>query len=143
MTLRRITFWCTVAATLAACGPPATPMPRDGALAAGSAAVDMGGDPLNSRAVECTTVSDRKTLSVSLDKARVETVIDTGRGLSVVSVSFDDVAGFTGSTWQHLQGDAVVDMTGSTFRVKGTAEGFDNRAPSQRVSRKFSLTVAC
>jgi len=51
--------------------------------------------------------------------------------------------GFTGSYNAGLGGDAEVTMTGRTYDITGTADGFDTENPSFRTSGEFSIKVAC
>ena len=70
-------------------------------------------------------------------------VIYNADGLAAKSIDIRNLGGFTGSYWQNLGGDATVGMTGRTFTITGTAEGFDTENPSWRIARPFSIKASC
>lgn len=63
--------------------------------------------------------------------------------LVVKQVGITDLGGFTGSFNAGLGGEATVTMTGRTYEIDGTAEGFETANPSFRTSGTFKIKVAC
>ena len=63
--------------------------------------------------------------------------------LTAQSVGIQDLGGFTGSYMEGLQGQAQVTMSGQTYTIRGTAEGFDTDNPSARTTGTFVIKVAC
>jgi hypothetical protein len=54
-----------------------------------------------------------------------------------------DLGGFTGSYNLDLGGEADVEMTGNTYSITGSADGFDTEKPSFRSQGTFEIKVAC
>ena len=63
--------------------------------------------------------------------------------LEVKEVGIRDLGGFTGSFNAGLGGEATVTMTGRTYTIDGTADGFETANPSFRKSGTFEIKVAC
>ncbi len=59
------------------------------------------------------------------------------------SVSINNVGGFTGSYNAGLGGTAKVTMTGRTYDITGTADGFNTDNPSFRANGTFAIKVSC
>jgi lipoprotein LpqH len=53
------------------------------------------------------------------------------------------MGGFTGRYTRGLEGKADVSMTGRTYIIRGTADGFDTEKPSMRTTRSFAIAVSC
>jgi hypothetical protein len=133
------------AAAVASCSnsSPAAAPPRD-AVPSGTAQVKLGGDDAGTTdAVACTTVASSITIKTGDDAAGTTSTVTSGDGLTVTSVDIRDVAGFTGSQWTGLQGDAGVHMTGPSYVITGTARGFNTSNPSATIMQPFSITVSC
>lgn len=138
-----------VAATLivgasAACSSPAPFPPRSGTIPEGTADVTISEQKLtSSRAVDCTFIQSTTTITTGDGATGTTTVIDNADGLIPKSVDIRNLGGFTGSYWQNLGGDATVAMTGRTFTITGTAEGFDSGNPGVRTESPFSIKASC
>jgi lipoprotein LpqH len=63
--------------------------------------------------------------------------------LSAQSVGIQDLSGFTGSYMEGLRGRAQIAMSGQTYTIRGTAEGFDTDNPSATTKGTFVIKVAC
>jgi lipoprotein LpqH len=59
------------------------------------------------------------------------------------SITIRDVAGFTRSRYEALDGGVHVSMVVATYSITGTAVGFATAEPSRRVSRSFTIAVSC
>ncbi|BBZ27277.1 hypothetical protein MMAD_15720 [Mycolicibacterium madagascariense] len=128
----------------AACSSPAAVSPRAGTIPAGTADVSVDGRQLApSRDVGCTFIQSYTTITTGSGPMGTTTVVDNADGLTAKSVDIRDLGGFTGSYWQNLGGEAAVAMTGRTFTITGTAEGFDAANPSARIARPFSIKASC
>ncbi len=63
--------------------------------------------------------------------------------LVVREVGILDLGGFTGSYNEGLGGEATVTMTGRTYDIQGTADGFATDNPSFRTTGNFQIKIAC
>jgi lipoprotein LpqH len=124
-------------------GPPDyTPGP--GMLVAGTAQVTVNGQNIGTtEAVDCTPAGSLTTISTGDETSGVTALISNKDALTTEAVSINDVGGFTGSYNRGLGGDAEVTMTGRTYDITGTANGFDTAQPSFRTTGTFAIKVAC
>jgi hypothetical protein len=99
-------------------------------------------DAASTDAVTCTTVASLITIKTGDNAAGTTSTVSSADGLTVASVDIRDVAGFTGSQRNGLQGDAKVHMTGPSYVITGTARGFNTDNPSATM-QPFSITVSC
>jgi hypothetical protein len=124
----------TMPAVLASAGCSSSPPdyhPAPGTLVAGTAQVTVDGqDGGLTRSVQCNATGPLTTITNQED-------------LIAESVGIRDVAGFTGSYNQGLGGTATVTMTGRTYHISGTADGFRTGNPSFRTSGTFAVQVSC
>ena len=134
-----------VAACIAGCSsssPPAAP--QSGTIPTGTAEITVNGQKLPpSQLVDCTFIQSMTTITTGDDAAGATVVVDNGGGLDAKSVDLRNLGGFTGSYLQSLGHDATVSMTGRTFTIAGTADGFDADNPSKRMARTFSIKASC
>jgi len=136
------------AATLALAGcssepPPYRPGP--GNLVAGTAQMTVNGqDAGRTDSVQCTTLGTLTIIKTGDDASGVTALVSNRDELTAESVAIRDLGGFTGSYNAGL-GDntAKVGMTGRTYDINGTAEGFDTDSPSFRNSGTFAIKVSC
>jgi hypothetical protein len=70
-------------------------------------------------------------------------MISNASGLTAQSVGIHDLGGFTGSYNAGLGDKAKVTMTGRTYDIAGTADGFHTANPSFRVPGTFAIKVSC
>jgi lipoprotein LpqH len=134
------------ALALAGCssGPPEY-QPPAGSLIAGTAQATVNGqDAGTTDAVQCTAIGPL-TIITTGDAAGAHTALVTNKDqLTAESVAIRDLGGFTGSYNAGLGDDtAKVGMTGRTYDISGTAEGFDTDSPSFRNSGTFTIKVSC
>lgn len=140
-------FVATAAAVMAvgvaACAPsPASP--SQGALPAGTARVTINDKALPAMTgVKCAPIGSLMTITSANAAAGVTAVVSNATGLTAKSVSITDLGGFTGSYVEGLDGKTEVSMTGQTYMIRGTADGFDTHNPSMKTSGSFSLQVGC
>jgi hypothetical protein len=134
-----------VAICLTGCAPsePA-PAPEPGTLAAGTVHVTVDDHDLgDAHAVRCVPIGSLTTITTGDQTSGISTVVSNGHGLAVKSITMRDVAGFTGSYYEALDGSAQVSLVGATYSITGTAVGFATADPSRRVSRSFIIAVSC
>ena len=137
----------TAAATLAlaACssGPPAY-QPAPGTLVPGTAQMTVNGQNIGTtEAVQCTPAGSLTTIITGDQTSGITSLISNKDELTAASVSINDVGGFTGSYNAGLGGTAKVSMTGRTYDITGTADGFETANPSFRANGTFAIKVAC
>jgi ipoprotein LpqH len=135
------------AATLAVAGCSSGPpdfKPGPGMLVAGTAQVAVNGQNTGTTAaVHCTAAGPLTTVTTGDQSAGVTALISNKDDLIADAVSINNVGGFTGSYNKDLGGEAKVTMTGRTYDISGTADGFDTANPSFRTTGTFAIKVAC
>lgn len=135
------------AAALAIAGCSSEPpdyQPAPGTLVAGTAQVTVNGQNIGTtQAVDCTAAGSLTTITTGDQASGVTTLVSNKDELTAEAVSINNVGGFTGSYNAGLGGTAKVTMTGRTYDITGTAEGFDTANPSFRKSGTFAVKVAC
>ena len=135
------------AATLAVAGcssgpPDYTPAP--GTLVAGTAQMTVNGQNIGTtEAVQCSPAGSLTTISTGDAASGVSALISNKDELTTEAVGINNVGGFTGSYNRGLGGEAKVTMTGRTYDITGTADGFATANPSFRTSGTFAIKVAC
>lgn len=70
-------------------------------------------------------------------------MVSSADELTVEAVGIRDLGGFTGSYNAGLGGEAKVTMSGRTYEIAGTADGFATDNPSFRTSGTFGIRVSC
>jgi ipoprotein LpqH len=93
--------------------------------------------------VQCVPAGSMTTISTGDDTSGVTAVVSNRAGLVAESVSINDLGGFTGSYNAGLGGTAKVTMTGPTYDISGTADGFHTDEPSFRTGGAFAIKVSC
>lgn len=132
------------AAGMTACSSPPPAQTEPGALATGTATVTVDGvEAGTTDAVSCTTAGPVTTISTGDEHSGSVSVVSNEDALSAQTVSINDLGGFTGSYNAGLGGEATVTMTGRTYTISGTADGFRTDDPSFRADGSFTITVAC
>ncbi|MDZ4234210.1 MAG: lipoprotein LpqH [Dietzia sp.] len=141
-----------VAAALAAAGcsssPPSDYQPPPGELIAGTAQVSVNGQDLGTTdSVQCSEAGPLTTITTgdanNPEASGISALVASEDVLVVKEVGITDLGGFTGSFNAGLGGEATVTMTGRTYEIDGTAEGFETDNPSFRTSGTFKIKVAC
>lgn len=145
--MRRALLVATAGAAVAVAGcssNPPPPPPQPGTLVAGTAAVTVNDNDLGQfKSVQCTAAGRQTTITTGDDSSGSTAVVSRGDGLNAQLVSIRDLGGFTGSYNQGLGGEAKVTLTGNTYTITGTADGFNTDAPSFRTNGTFTIKVAC
>jgi lipoprotein LpqH len=135
------------AATLALAGCSSGPpdyKPAPGTLVAGTAQVSVNGQNTGTtEAVQCTPAGSLTTITTGDQASGVTALVSNKDELTAAAVSINNVGGFTGSYNAGLGGTAKVTMTGRTYDITGTADGFNTAKPSFRTSGTFAIKVAC
>jgi lipoprotein LpqH len=129
---------------VAACSsaPPSGPTLATGALPGGTAQVTVNGKTTGSIPdVECANIAKGLTeIRIGSAGGQVRALVDEN---VLKGIAFHDVEGFTGSYWQNLQGVARLDMIDQTYKLNGTAAGFNGKDPFVRTVNGFNVKVAC
>ncbi len=142
------TRWVVAGAViLAAAGcssPPPEPALQKGELIAGTAKVSVNGQNLGTtKAVKCTPAGTLTTITTGDQSSGITALVSNKDELTAESVGINNVGGFTGSYNAGLGGTATVTMTGRTYDISGTADGFNTDKPSFRTSGTFAIKVSC
>lgn len=133
---------------VAGCSSPAPEyQPPPGALVAGTAQVMVNGeDAGTTTAVQCDsagTLMIMRTGDQGPDAPGTSAMVASNDELVVREVGIRDLGGFTGSYNSGLGGEATVGMTGRTYDISGTADGFATDNPSFRTTADFTIKIAC
>jgi ipoprotein LpqH len=143
----RIGWVAAAAATLSVAGCSSGPpdyRPAPGTLVAGTAQVIVNGQNLGTtEAIQCTPAGSLTTITTGDQASGISALISNKDELTAAAVGINNVGGFTGSYNAGLGGTAKVTMTGRTYDITGTADGFDTANPSFRTSGTFAIKVAC
>jgi hypothetical protein len=124
-------------------GPP-NYQPAPGTLVAGTAQMTVNGQNIGTiEAVQCTPAGSLTTITTGDQASGITTLVSNKEALTAESVDINNVGGFTGSYNAGLGGAAKVTMTGRTYDISGTADGFNTANPSFRTSGTFAIKVAC
>ncbi|CAN5315449.1 hypothetical protein BH11ACT6_BH11ACT6_41630 [soil metagenome] len=119
------------------------PLPP-GALTPGTAAITINDRDLGEvDSVSCTAAGSLMTITTGDDTSGSTSVVSNADGLAAQSVYLRDLGGFTGSYNLDLGGEAEVEMTGNTYSITGSADGFDTEKPSFRSQGTFEIKVGC
>jgi hypothetical protein len=118
--------------------------PAPGTLVAGTAQVTVNGQNIGTtEAGQCTTAGSLTTIITGDQASGVSALISNKDELTAEAAGINNVGGFTGSDNAGLGGTAKVTMTGRTYDITGTADGFDTANASFRTSGTFAIKVAC
>jgi lipoprotein LpqH len=144
--LSRVGLVAAAGLALAGCSsePAAAPV-EPGTLVAGTAQVTVNGtDAGTSHAVQCSATGSLTTITTGDAASGVTAMVSNDSELTAETVSIKNVGGFTGSYNAGLGGTtAKVSMTGRTYDITGTADGFDTDKPSFRTNGTFAIKVSC
>jgi len=138
--------WVVAAVVLgvAGCSSPPDYTPAPGTLVAGTAQLTVNGQNIGkTEAVQCTPAGSLTTITTGDQASGVTALISNKDELTTEAVGINNVGGFTGSYNRGLGGEAKVTMTGRTYDITGTADGFATANPSFRTSGTFAIKVAC
>ncbi|MGZ5391772.1 MAG: lipoprotein LpqH [Mycobacterium sp.] len=141
----RLLAGATTALALAGCssGPPEY-QPGPGMLVSGTAQVTVNGQNAGTTdAVQCDSTGTLTTITTGDEASGVIAMVSNKDQLTAESVAIRDLGGFTGSYNAGFSDTAKVTMTGRTYHISGTADGFDTDSPSFRKSGTFSIKVSC
>ncbi|MEN3318064.1 MAG: ipoprotein LpqH [Mycobacterium sp.] len=94
-------------------------------------------------AVQCSPAGSLTTITTGDQTSGVSALISNKDELTAEAVGINNVGGFTGSYNAGLGGTAKVTMTGRTYDITGTADGFNTDNPSFRNAGTFAIKVAC
>jgi lipoprotein LpqH len=130
---------------LAGCSSqPPEPTLLPGELVAGTAKVTVNGQNTGTtEAVQCTATGSLTTIATGDQTSGVTALVSNKDALTAESIGINNVGGFTGSYNAGLGGTAKVAMTGRTYDITGTADGFNTANPSFRTSGTFAIKVSC
>ena len=128
----------------AGCSAHAANKRTPGTLPAGTAELSVDDDTARvTTAVRCESIEWLRTIKTGDEASGVSVMLSNAKKLVAEFVRFRDFDGFTGSYDRHLQGEAAVAMTGNTYRIAGTAVGYNNVKPTARATEPFELRVSC
>lgn len=109
-----------------------------------TASVTVDGKDAKVAVVKCTQVQWYRMIRIGGDFAGATVVVD-GRGAQAFaqSVRIQNMGGFTGMYSQGGQGDANTSVSGQTFTITGTANGYKFDKPNEPVTASFKINVSC
>ncbi len=113
------------------------------ALGSSTATVTLNGTNLGSQPVTCSQVGWNWTIKSVNEKGGFTAVLSTHETVTARSVQIEDMGGFTGSFWEGTVGDGRASVANSNYRISGTAEGWFNDAPTDRVDATFEIETDC
>jgi ipoprotein LpqH len=117
---------------------------QPGTLQAGTVTVSIDGrGAADTRAVRCTSIEWMTTIATGDDASGVHVMLSNHDKPVADFVRFSDFEGFTGGYNRGVQGEAATTMTGSTYRIIGTAIGFADDKPTERTTKPFEIKVSC
>ena len=103
-----------------------------------------GRSAVDQRDLACMQIGSETMATTGAGNSMVRAVVNGGHNLRTVSVQFTNFAGFTGSYWADLQGEAQAELIGSsTFVISGKADGFFIDHPVDNTSSDFTVKFAC
>jgi lipoprotein LpqH len=138
------TLAAVTAVGIGACSSSPAASPAPGALPTGTAKVTINNKALPAiTAVKCLPIGSLTTITTGDTAAGITAVVSNATGLTAKSVSINDLGGYTGSYVDGLGGKTEVSMTGDTYMIRGTADGFDTDNPSMKATGSFAVQVAC
>ncbi|MHA3018879.1 lipoprotein LpqH [Mycobacterium sp. BMJ-28] len=143
--LAGIAALAAVTASAAACSSSPQPAALPGTLSPGTAQITIDGrDAGTTHAVSCSPAGFLTTIKTGDDTSGISVMVSNQDALTAEAVSFRNVGGFTGSYNAGLgQPDATVSMTGRTYDISGTAQGFRTDNASFSAQSRFTVKVAC
>lgn len=134
----------------AGCSSPPDYAAPKGELVAGTAQITVNGnDAGTTDAVQCNTTGYLTTITTGDQTSGVTAMVSNQEELTVESVGINNIGGFTGSYTAGVVDTtetadiAEISMTGRTYNISGTADGFNTDKPSFRASGTFSIRVSC
>jgi hypothetical protein len=132
----------TVAVALAAAAAGcSTPQP---ALGGTTAKVTINGEnAADAQAVVCSQTGWMWNIKTAGEPTKLTAFLNTEGEVSVQSVDFRDLGGFTGSFWQGRVGEAEVTGSGGKFTITGSADGSFTDNPSNAVTATFRIEANC
>jgi ipoprotein LpqH len=137
------------AVVLAGCSSqPPEYQPPPGALVAGTAQVTVNGqDTGTTDAVQCDSAGTLMIINTGdrfdPQASGISAMVASEDELVVREVGIRNLGGFTGSYNDGLGGEASVTMTGRTYDIVGTADGFETDNPSFRTTGIFQIKISC
>lgn len=137
------------AVALSGCSsPPPEYQPPPGALIAGTAQVTVNGqDTGTTDAVQCDSAGTLMIITTGDPQdpqaSGISAMVASEDELIVREVGIRNLGGFTGSYNDGLGGEASVTMTGRTYDIQGTADGFETDNPSFRTTGNFQIKISC
>lgn len=130
--------------TVAGCSSPPAPAPRAGGLLVGTAQVTVNdADAGLTDQVACSVAGPLTTITTGTGDSGITALVSTEDEPTAQAVTIHNLGGFTGSYHADLGGKADVTVTGRSFSITGTADGFAVSQPSFRTSGDFAINVAC
>ncbi len=102
-----------------------------------------GADVGRIKAVQCVPAEDTTSIVIGTEPPVAAATIAHGQGDEVKWVKLRSANGFTGSFNADLDGEANVELVGSTYQITGVARGFDEGDARRPLDVKFAIEVSC
>jgi ipoprotein LpqH len=114
------------------------------ALGGTTAKVTINGESAgDAHPVTCTQTGWMWMIKTTDEAKGFTAALDTGDEVTVQSVDFRDVGGFSGTFWRDNIGEAEVQGIGGTYTITGSADGAFTDNPSNAVTATFRIEANC
>lgn len=138
-----LTVAVAAVAMLSGCASQPAAETRPGSLLLGTAQITVNGTDLGlTDAVVCTVSGSLTTITTGTGQSGVTALVSGGDSPVAQSVNIRNLGGFTGN-YHRPDGGATVTMTGRSYSITGTADGFTVSQPAIQTSGTFAIEVAC
>ncbi len=118
--------------------------PEPGPLSPGTAQLTINGKYADrSEAVQCVPSKHLMVISIGGESPVAIAMVSNLEKLTVKSVQFHELNGFTGSYNDGLGGRARVTIAGSMYQISGSARGFNKENPKRPTTEEFTIEVSC
>jgi ipoprotein LpqH len=124
---------------VSACGSTESP-----ARLASTGSVTVNGNNVKMHSVRCSQLEWFRTIEIGGEVAGATVTIDQNvTPIVATSVRIQNLGGFTGMYSQHDGGSANATLSGDTFTVSGTAEGYKTDKAGEPATADFKITASC
>jgi lipoprotein LpqH len=141
---RLLTVAAVAALAVAGCSSQPPPETRPGTLILGTARVTVNGTAADvTDQVTCTVAGHVTTIVTGTGQSGVTALVSDDGRLVAQSVRIRNLGGFTGDYRAGFGDPAEVTVTGRSFAISGSADGFFVSQPAIQTSGSFTIDVAC
>jgi ipoprotein LpqH len=136
-----------VVAGVGGCSSSSPPPQPAGSLPVNTAHITVNGQSAGTtRTVTCTQVDQYMNIDTGDKNTGVSAVVQSVEGgfkLAAKSVQIRNLGGFNGDFVDGIVGNGDASVTGNTYTISGTADGFNADKPNTRTTATFQIKAAC